>query len=84
MFVRRFEAETGGDEVGGGRVGVSTGFDLGRVIFARGGLGVCMDCGAGSTLSGFVGTAMTDGGDTDLTTLAGVPGNVTPDEMKGV
>jgi hypothetical protein len=84
MLVRRFEAETGGDEVGGGRVGVSTGFDLGRVIFARGGLGVCMDCGAGSTLTGTAGAEVTDGGDTDLTSLAGVPGSVTPDETKGM
>jgi hypothetical protein len=83
-FVRRFEALTGGDEVGGGRLGVSTGFDLGRRIFVRGGFGVCMDCGSGSTLDGIIGTEVTDRADTDLTASAGVLGNVTSDEMTGI
>jgi hypothetical protein len=83
-FVRRFVALTGGDEVGGGRLGVSTGFDLGRRIFACGGFGVCTDCGSGSTLDGIIGTEVTDSADTDLTALAGVLGSVTSDEMTGI
>jgi hypothetical protein len=83
-LVRRFEALTGGEDVGGGRVGVWTGFDLGRDIFARGSLGVCMGCGSWNTLDGIIGTEVFDGSDTDLTTLAGVLGSVTLDEMNGM
>jgi hypothetical protein len=46
--VRRLEALTGGDEVGTGCLGVSTGFFFGKGIFARGGFGVSIGTVAGS------------------------------------
>jgi hypothetical protein len=78
-LARQLEALTGGDEVGAGRLGVSTGFFLGSRIFAGGGLGVSMGIVAGSsnTLEGTSSKVMTGAVGTDLTALAGVLGSVT-------
>jgi hypothetical protein len=73
-LVRRLEALTGGDEVGAGRLDVSTDFLLGSRILAGGGLGVSMGIvtGSSNTLERMSGKVMMGVAGTDLTALAGV------------
>jgi hypothetical protein len=83
--MRRFEALTGGDEVGAGRLGVSIGFFFGRGIFGREAFGVSTGVvtGSANTLDGIAGAETRGGVGADLTVLAGVPGRVTLDETGG-
>jgi hypothetical protein len=81
--VRRFDALTGGEDVGAARFGVSTVFALGNLTLARGTFGVFTGGGSLRTEGGSVGADVT-GGAFSLTVLAGVLGSVMSDVNIGI
>lgn len=86
ILVKRFEALTGGEEVGAGRWGVSAVFFFGSRTFAGGGLGFGTGTGTDfASPSGREKAVDVESGRGVMGSIAraGVLGKVTPDEMGG-